>query len=279
LGDLISKRSRQLIREYFVGTSLRVIEMAFDAADIACDSNYKPSVGGQRRTFVEQYYKTLDWRRPGDVRKFLAVVSGVIDDLEDLEHRSPVNADYVRSERSRLITSLDRDGWKFVDGKFTGQSSGSHLADIAASVARIDAPELQRQIERMRGSVDTDPALTLGTAKELIETACKTILEEREHPVDPSWDLGRLVKETREALKLLPSDIPDAVKGADAIKRLLSNLGAVAQGLGELRNLYGSGHGRSGKRRTIEPRHARLSSGTAAALATFLLETHWERKK
>ncbi|MEO6863875.1 MAG: abortive infection family protein [Gemmatimonadaceae bacterium] len=87
------------------------------------------------------------------------------------------------------------------------------------------------------------------------------------------------MKETREALKLLPSDIPEEAKDAEAMKRLLGSLGAVAQGLAELRNLYGTGHGRSGKRRGIEPRHARLASGAAAALVTFLLETHWERQE
>lgn len=35
----------------------------------------------------------------------------------------------------------------------------------------------------MRESVDEDPALAVGTAKELIETVCKTIMEERGKPV------------------------------------------------------------------------------------------------
>ena len=253
--------------------------MAFDAADISCDTTYQPSVGGQRRTLVEQYYKTLNWNGVADARKFLAVVGSVIDELEAIEQRSPANSDYARSERTQLLNALQRDGWKYLNGVFEGGPRSAHLDDIAASAARIDAPELHRQIERMRNSVDSDPALTLGTAKELIETACKTILEEHGRQIDPTGDLGRLVKEAREVLKLLPADIPDSVKGAEAIKRLLSNLGAVAQSLGELRNLYGSGHGRSGKRRSIEPRHARLASSTAAALTTFLLETHWERTK
>ena len=41
-----------------------------------------------------------------------------------------------------------------------------------------DAP-LAEQIRRMKDSVETDPSLAIGTAKELIETCCKTILAER----------------------------------------------------------------------------------------------------
>jgi hypothetical protein len=108
-------------------------------------------------------------------------------------------------------------------------------------------------------------------------TVCKTILEQRriEHPDDA--DIGVLVKEARKALGLVPESVPSAAKGAEAVRRLLSNLGNVAQGLGELRNLYGTGHGKVGATRGLSPRHARLAVGAASTLATFLLETHAER--
>lgn len=78
-------------------------------------------------------------------------------------------------------------------------------------------------------------------------------------------------------LELLPDDVPSAAKGAEAIRRILSNLGTVAQGLAELRNLYGTGHGKTGSARGLSARHARLAVGCAATLATLLLETHEHR--
>jgi hypothetical protein len=85
-----------------------------------------------------------------------------------------------------------------------------------------------------------------------------------------------LVKATRVELKLLPDDVPNAPKGAETIKRVLSNLATVAQGLAELRGLYGTGHGRDGKAKGVKPRHARLAVFAASALAVFLFETHKE---
>ena len=76
---------------------------------------------------------------------------------------------------------------------------------------------------------------------------------------------------------LISKKIPDATKGANAIRRLLGSLGTVAQALGELRNLYGTGHGRDGRVRGLTSRHARLAVGAAATLAVFLFETHQER--
>jgi hypothetical protein len=77
----------------------------------------------------------------------------------------------------------------------------------------------------------------------------------------------------------VPEDIPESAKGADAIKRLLGNLGQVSQGIAELRNLYGTGHGKDGTFRGLGPRHARLAVGAATTLATFLFETHESRKE
>jgi hypothetical protein len=77
----------------------------------------------------------------------------------------------------------------------------------------------------------------------------------------------------------MPEGIPDAAKGADSVRRLLSNLGSIVYAAAELRNLYGSGHGRLGARKGLVPRHARLVVSSAGALCTFLLETYEARKR
>lgn len=58
-------------------------------------------------------------------------------------------------------------------------AGGPHLAPLAAIAVRFDARHLKQEISRMTAAVETDPDLAIGTAKELIETCCKTILQER----------------------------------------------------------------------------------------------------
>ena len=135
---------------------------------------------------------------------------------------------------------------------------------------------LTQQITRMEASVEQDPELAIGTAKELVETVCKTILEERGE--DPKGEMPVLVKRTRKALSLLPDDVSDKAKGKEAVNRTFNGLSLVIQSIIELRNLYGAGHGRSAKsHKGIQPRHARLATGAAATLASFLFETHMVR--
>jgi hypothetical protein len=140
-----------------------------------------------------------------------------------------------------------------------------------------DPGYIAQQITRMEASVMNDPALAIGTAKELVETCCKTILEVRGVAHPKSAGLPELVKLTAKALELTPDDIPDKARAAGTVKRLLSNLATITQGIAELRNQYGTGHGKVAGAKGLGPRHAKLAVGAASTLAVFLAETHNER--
>ena len=135
-----------------------------------------------------------------------------------------------------------------------------------------------KQINIMESAIENSPELAIGTAKELIETICHTILTEREIETDKNWDLLQLLKQTTKQINLTPEGIPDETKAAKTIKSILGSLTTVVQGLSELRNQYGSGHGKKASFKGLSPRHAKFSVGAASTLAIFLLDTHKLRK-
>ena len=157
-------------------------------------------------------------------------------------------------------------------------AGGPTLDPIKEQAKALNANYLAEQVRRLEASVESDPSLAIGTAKELIETCCRTILAERGKPVSGTPDVSTLTKETLRELKLVPEGIPDSARGADVIKRLLSNLGSIGNTLAELRGLYGTGHGKDGRSKGLAARHAKLAVGAAATLATFLFETHQQTK-
>ena len=63
------------------------------------------------------------------------------------------------------------------------------------------------------------------------------------------------------------------------MKLILSNLFALTQNMSELRGLYGAGHGRDGKHKGLEPRHARFAVASAIAFIDFVTEIHHQRIK
>lgn len=424
--EIISKRTRNEFREFLVGWTLREIEMEFEAANISCDRQYSPQIGGQRREFVEQHYRTLDFTNPKHLRKILYFYGNV---LNKATRNLSVAIDKSISERAlgNLIACLKADGFEYkndkiqathpelqeifeephaisevtrrgifdeIRGKWSGEIgevdflsrlyplndlrsfdprfnsakgdiyqhrvnnpgdwddswilSDSRFELLKASDARflkflaetihpivrpnmeevdsllslynkylrvdgwelarkgeisgkpiyaarscldgsavlssvkpvedaLNADYVSRQISRMEGSINSDPELAIGTAKEFLETICKTILLECGQTVASTLDLPKLVREVCKELKLLPNNIPDGAKGADTIKRTLSNLSSVAQGLAEIRGLYGSGHGKHARASGLHSRHAKLAVGAATTLAVFLFETYQER--
>lgn len=277
--DIISKKTRNEFREYFVGTTLRHIEMEFDAANVDCDFDFVPKESGQRRSLVEQYYHTVDWTSWSDVRKVLTVYENVLIHLEETSQESSTfdSDNWAEKEFKKLNKWIEKDGFKYSNEKITAIGRNKQIEEVFEATSTFDLPELHRQIERIRNSIDTDPGLSIGTSKELIETVCKTILTERGVSFSEDQDVSKLLKEVRKSLGLVPENIPNSAKGADSIRRLLSNLGSVSQGLAELRNLYGSGHGKVGNAKGLSSRHARLAVGAASTLVTFLFETHQER--
>ena len=157
-------------------------------------------------------------------------------------------------------------------------SSPVNLNNLSDKAITLDAPYLAEQIRRMEQSVDTDPELAIGTAKELIETVCKTILSERGKPVQGTPNIPALTKATLKELNLVPEGIHAEARGSNVIRRILNNLGSIGNDLAELRGLYGTGHGRDGRAGGLSTRHAKFAVGAASTLAVFLFETHEENK-
>jgi hypothetical protein len=148
------------------------------------------------------------------------------------------------------------------------------LGYLKKATACFDAKHLAEQIHRIERSIDSDPALAIGSAKELIETCCKTILAERGKPVSGTPDIPTLTKHTLRELKLVPEGVHEATRGVDVLRRLLQSLGTIGNNLAELRGLYGTGHGKHGEFEGLLPHHARLAVGCAATLVTFLFDAH-----
>ena len=262
-----------MLVDYLSGSSvLRQITDEFDAADIPHRPIEGQLFGGQRRTLVNEYYNGLDFTAPRDTRKFLNVLTVFLREIE--RHGVVGSPDTF----DRFKDQLKRDGYGYHDGTITPITAAARLADAKAIAATFDAGHIHEQIQRIEASIDADPTLAIGTAKELVESCFKTILGERGIAYGGGDDVLYLGKKVFKALKLVRDDVPQAAKGAETVKRVLSNLATIVQGVAELRGLYGTGHGKDGKARGLQPRHARLAVGAASSLVTFVFQTHIETK-
>lgn len=143
---------------------------------------------------------------------------------------------------------------------------------------KFSSEYLSRQIELMLQMQVTDPTNAIGTAKELIESCCKTILNEMSISYTKDDDVPQLASKTMDALNLLPANVQPTDRGADAIKAVLGSLRAIPTKLAEIRNAFGSGHGKSASFQRLEVRHAKLAVGSSITFVDFIWSTYESSK-
>lgn len=229
---------------------------------------------------VEKYYTGIKWTDPRDVKKVLSVYEDILLNIEEqlkLELRDELHKSRLNSAHTRFIKLLQKDGLIY-DGKAILMSSTSNIEFSHEAQDLLDPHQFNEYVDRIRISIDSDPALAIGSTKELVESVLKTVLTHLDGVnFEKDDDIPKLLKKAQKALKLAPDDIDNAVKGVEIIKILLSNLGSIVIKLTELRNLYGTGHGAERKRTGMEPRHAKLAVDAGITLSSFLLATFRNR--
>lgn len=144
---------------------------------------------------------------------------------------------------------------------------------------KFSSEYMSQQIELMVSMQSTNPTNAIGMAKELIESCCKTILEDLGIAWSKTDDVPQLTNKTMDALNLLPANVQETDPGADAVKAVLGNLRAIPSKLAEIRNPFGSGHGKSASFQGLEERHAKLAVGSSITFVDFIWSTYENQKK
>ncbi len=150
-----------------------------------------------------------------------------------------------------------------------------HPSSVSAPAldALGDASAIQDHLRRLALSVDSDPRLAVSVAKDLVESTAKLVLRERRVSYSYKDDLPALVSRAQKALRLHAQGVDEATDEAKSLKTILGSLARLTQGVTELRNQIGVGHGRESVPTWVRPRHARLAAGAATTWCNLMLET------
>jgi Abortive infection C-terminus len=267
----ISRRSQLAFAEFASASStINQIARAFEGEGFFADPS-QADVGGARRTTCAEYQNRIDPRADGAQRNLLNVY------LEALESWTRESDRSLSPSALVVIRSLRRDGIPIDDaGHLTGPlpPPGLELADLD----RVSDPGvLDEYLERMRTNIDRDTPAVIGAAKDLVESTCKLILDDRGIPYAAAAPLLDLYRAVALELRLSRDSVPANAKGSQAAQRALQGLVTTVQNLAELRNAIGVGHGRPQRVPALE-RHARLAMGASSTVADFLLSTWYARR-
>ena len=259
--ELIGRTTRGIFRDLMTGSTVGAISAAFHDEGFPPNPNCEYQDSSVRRSTAQAYLESVEWADPAHVTRFLRVAERLLHGWEP---------QYL----ANFWQSLRRDGYDVDDATCQIRTLGPRLT--IESLAKVTDPSaIREQMDRIRRSANDDPALAIGTAKELVESTAKVVLLELGQSVDDKADLPELAKAAQLALGLHPSatagSSPDS---SDGVKRILGAVTTIASGLAELRNRgHGTGHGPATARVGLRPRHAHLAVNAALTWCQLMLDT------
>lgn len=243
-----------------------------------------------KKYLVDAFDQSEQWYDLAALFGFTDLVQGHQRLLQSLRFRDPdygsAIAEVLRSVDTRAPELIDQiaehiglaEYLRQHDARAYGQLYGGAGAALAAVTASglNSTFDVTQEVARIERALHADPDQALGSAKELVEAVLKKILADHGE-TNLSDDMPQLVKRVQKKLDLDPKGVAPTEPGAEAIKRMLGGIGQIVQSLTELRNLYGTGHGKAAAT-GLENRHAQLAVTVAGAAATFLMDTHLLQK-
>jgi hypothetical protein len=145
----------------------------------------------------------------------------------------------------------------------------------ARTAAANGIPHIVAQIAALERAVAENPGLAFDLAKFIVESTCKTILNERQIGFDKNDNLPKLFKAVTTNVPMLPVEASGEAEARRKLLQTLNGLHTALQGVCELRNTCGFvSHGSEGQRPAMEGVQAILAAQAADAIVGFLFAAH-----
>jgi hypothetical protein len=205
-----------------------------------------------------------------------AVLGRVLENFMELKHSDASRESAPQDEhpgKKRVREILSRYGLSYQTGGMVfGAGAGPATKSLNEFLRAKDLPGVEKEFQRALSSVESDPPAGVTAACSLLESLFKMYLEDNGLALPAKQTISDLFKAVRAHLGIDPSQVAE-----EDLRRILSGLISVADGIGALRTHAGSAHGYGRKSYRLEPRHARLAINAAHSLAVFVIET-WSRR-
>ncbi|HIG74978.1 MAG TPA: abortive phage resistance protein [Bacteroidetes bacterium] len=146
-------------------------------------------------------------------------------------------------------------------------------ADIDSALAQYDAEHVFVAWQKALARRFDDPDGAITSARTLLESVCKHILDEAGVVYNDKMDLPKLYHLTAEQLNMAPSQHEEKI-----FKQILGGCKSVVEGLGALRNKLSDAHGKGKQGVKPAERHAALAVNLAGSMAAFFVSSWKERQ-
>lgn len=190
-------------------------------------------------------------------------VAHLTDEIELLDIEMSFDAREDAEFEAFVIAVENRDHDEVVDA-----------ASILATEFNLDTVRID--IERARNFMQDDPEDAITAACSLLESLCRSILIELDEELPKDKSIQPLYRRVAKVLNLSAGREDIDSLFLDDVRKVLSGLSTLVEGIGALRTHAGDAHGKDKGTKRVDVRIARLAVNSASGVAVFLIET-WER--
>jgi hypothetical protein len=200
------------------------------------------------------------------------VLGKILEEYMDYEiPESNFNINQWQAGRERIKSALARYGLRYLfDGSIVSINGGFAAQGLAIILRQRDLPAVTAEFQRALDTADSDPPAGVTAACSLLESLFQIYIEDENLEMPATKTIKPLWSVVSKNLGLEPAAMPD-----DDLKRILSGMFSIVDGVGAFRTHAGSAHGGGRNRYRPQARHARLAINSAQTLAMFVLET-WD---
>ena len=197
-------------------------------------------------------------------------------DKKEISQMQEIYNNHLKNDGYEIIQVKEISGKPVFEGRLKTIGSSHQVENKTEIKKYLNTEYVNKKIDSMNESISNDTELAIGMAKEFIETVCKSILKKHNKTIDKNWNLGQLIKNTYNILDFKPQEANNPQKAENCIIQVLKGTTTMINGITELRNAYGTGHGKEADFVTLESKYARLIVGMVSELVIFFLATDGE---
>jgi len=194
------------------------------------------------------------------------------DEGENTFFASPIG-NPKKEFKEKLKSILSGCNLTYMSGGYVSDGSSAPSRSLAELIKGRDIPAIDTEFNRALSNVNSEPREAVSAACNILESIFKTYISDENLIPPQKQDLQNVWKVVRADLGFDPSLVQD-----DDLKKVLSGILSVVDGIGALRTHASSAHGEGRKLYKLKPRHARLAIHSAHTLALFVLET-WDENR
>lgn len=220
-------------------------------------------------------YKVQEWLRrvnKDESIEPLNILGRIVEGYMEWDELDP-RAGQKQNAKEKIDAVFSRCDLQYVRGGRIIGEVGAPSLSLQEIIRTRDFASINEEFDRSLPSVENNPREAISAACNILESVCKTYIEDEKLEMPKKQDLQGVWKVVRKDLGFDPTSIEDR-----DLREILSGLFALVNGIGALRTHSSSAHGSGRTRYRLQPRHARLAVHGAHTLATFIIES-WDKKR